>query len=209
MASRLVISLLRHGMTIGNERREYIGWTDSPLSVHGKSQLQMKNYTDLKTQIVFSSPLQRCVETAAILFPNKKIIKIEELKEMNFGAWEAKTYNELQDIPAYRKWLDDIFTQPIERGETYKQFSERIALGLHNVYRLSLEKKTDRAAVVTHGGVIRNILHTLFPEEKSFFDWEIPYGAGYEITWPREKLRGDERQCTLLAVAPTMVKQIG
>src|SRR5699024_871272 len=209
MADYLVVSLLRHGLTIANEKRAYIGWTDSPLSDEGKSKLQAKNYPQGSEQLLFSSPLQRCLATANILFPEQKTHVIEELKEMNFGAWEGKTYDELKNRPSYRQWLDDIFTEPIEAGESYSQFSNRIADGLEKVYERAIDKQVNHLAIVTHGGVIRLILHRLFPEEKAFFDWEIPYGAGYELSWKKESLREGGDECTLLAVAPTMVKQIG
>lgn len=209
MANHLVISLLRHGLTIANEKRAYIGWTDSPLSERGERSLQAKNYPQGSVQLLFSSPLQRCLATADILFPQQKAQVIEELKEMNFGAWEGKTYDELKDRPIYRQWLNDIFSEPIEAGESYSQFSNRIADGLEKVYERAIDKQVNHLAIVTHGGVIRLILHRLFPEEKTFFDWEIPYGAGYELSWEIESLRKGEDGCTLLAVEPTMVKQIG
>lgn len=209
MANHLVISLLRHGLTIANEKRAYIGWTDSPLSERGERSLQAKNYPQGSVQLLFSSPLQRCLATADILFPQQKAQVIEELKEMNFGAWEGKTYDELKDRPIYRQWLNDIFSEPIEAGESYSQFSNRIADGLEKVYERAIDKQVNHLAIVTHGGVIRLILHRLFPEEKTFFDWEIPYGAGYELSWEIESLRKGEDGCTLLAAEPTMVKQIG
>lgn len=209
MANYLAVSLLRHGLTIANEKRAYIGWTDSPLSEAGKSKLQAKDYPQRSEQLLFSSPLQRCIATASILFPNQKPQVIEELKEMNFGAWEGKSYDELKNHPIYRQWLTDIFTEPIEAGEDYLQFSQRIADGLEKVYRRATDKQVNHLVIITHGGVIRHILHSLFPEEKTFFDWEIPYGAGYKLSWDKESLREDEDECTLLAAEPIMAKQIG
>jgi|SRR5699024_7343354 len=209
MARYLVISLLRHGLTVENERKAYIGWTDSPLSLNGKRELEGKNYERLTPHLLFSSPLQRCVHTAKILFPDERLHIIDELKEMNFGKWEGKTYDELKHRPAYRNWLNDIFTQPIEAGETFVQFSERITSGLQRVEKIAKKKEMNRITIITHGGVIRHILHTLYAKEKSFFDWEIPYGGGYELTWPENELKEGDERCTLLAVVPTTVKQIG
>lgn len=209
MAHYLVVSLLRHGLTVANEKGAYVGWTESPLSTQGKSDLQAKNYPQRLDQLVFSSPLQRCLATAKILFPGQKPQVIEGLKEMNFGAWEGKTYDELKNRPIYRQWLTDIFTEPIEAGESYTQFGQRIADGLEKVYEIAIDKQVNHLVIVTHGGVIRQILHSLFPEEKTFFDWEIPYGAGYELSWDKESLREDVDGCTLLAAEPIMVKQIG
>src|SRR5699024_8344411 len=209
MANHLVISLLRHGLTIANEKRAYIGWTDSPLSERGERSLQAKNYPQGSVQLLFSSPLQRCLATADILFPQQKAQVIEELKEMNFGAWEGKTYDELKDRPIYRQWLNDIFTEPIEAGESHSQFSKSIADGLEKVYERAIDKQVNHLAIVTHGGVIRLMLHILVPEEKSSFAWETPYLAGYGLSWEKDSLIEGEDGFALLAVAPTMGKQSG
>lgn len=209
MVNNLVVSLFRHGLTLENERKAYIGWTNSPLSENGKNKLERICYANVAADIVFSSPLQRCVETASIIFPERHIITVDELKEMHFGAWEGKTYDELQDRASYRKWLTNIFTQPIEAGETFTDFTERIEAGLQKVMERVECEKVNRIAIVTHGGVIRYILHSLFPHEKSFFDWDIPFGGGYELTWHKDRLGEVEKQCSLLAVEPTTVRQIG
>lgn len=134
---------------------------------------------------------------------------LPELKEMNFGKWEGKTYEQLQHNQIYRKWLTDIFQEPIEAGETYEQFSERISQGLEKVRRKALQEGKSNLAIVTHGGVIRHILHTIYPRKKSFFDWDIPFGRGYTLGWNKEDIKGEEKQCILFMVEPTTVKQIG
>lgn len=209
MANNLVISLFRHGLTVENEKKAYIGWTDSPLSKNGKQKLQEKYNNDVIADLIFSSPLQRCTETASIIFPERNIMTVDELKEMHFGAWEGKTYDELKKRKTYCNWLTDIFTQPIEAGETYNQFSERIETGLQKVVDKTKSERVNRVAIVTHGGVIRHIMHSLFPNEKSFFDWEIPFGGGYELSWNKTSLKKDDVRCILLAVEPIMVRQIG
>lgn len=209
MDDRLVVSLLRHGLTLENERGAYIGWTDVPLSKAGKEQLIKNDSRLIDVEVVFSSPLQRCIQTANILFPNKEIIQLETLKELHFGAWEGKTYEQLKENEHYKSWLTDIFSKPIEAGETYEQFGERIGRGLQAVKDYAIKKQVNRVAIVTHGGVIRYMLHTLFPDKKSFFDWKIPFGTGYELTWMKGQLEGETEECTLLVADPIMVKQIG
>lgn len=209
MDDRLVVSLLRHGLTLENERKAYIGWLDSPLSEAGKQQLKTMDLSSLQAELIFSSPLSRCLETASILFPNAPIFSISELKEMHFGAWEGKTYEELKHNVRYRKWLTDIFHEPIEEGESFEQFGKRICTGLQKVSEQIVDQRVNRIAIVTHGGVIRYILHRLFPEDQSFFDWQIPFGGGYELTWNKEVLKERNEQCTLLAAEPIMVKRIG
>ncbi|HLS22705.1 MAG TPA: histidine phosphatase family protein [Pseudogracilibacillus sp.] len=209
MASNLVISLLRHGLTRANEKKQYIGWTDVPLSEQGKNNLLQDPLKKVDAEVIFSSPLQRCVQTASILFPKGRIELIEELKEIYFGAWEQKTYEELKEEVTYRKWLLNIKEEAIEGGESFAQFERRIARGLSRIEVQCKKQKYNSVAIVTHGGVLRSLMHGWFPEEKDFFDWSVPFGGGYELTWENFYSKGDEKACTLLSVAPTMVKQIG
>ncbi len=45
MVHTVAITLLRHGLTEANERKEYLGWSDSPLSEQGKMGMeQVKGY---------------------------------------------------------------------------------------------------------------------------------------------------------------------
>src|SRR5699024_7854279 len=141
----VVITLLRHGLTLENERSAYIGWTNSSLSEQGRTILQKvkkqweschplhgNTYlckTLLQADDIFSSDLKRWLETATILFPTYATQTSAELREMNFGAWEEKTYSELKDIPTYREWLDHPLTKRPDRGESFQQFSERIESG--------------------------------------------------------------------------------
>lgn len=82
------IDLVRHGMTRGNEERRYIRITDEPLSERGRKLAEQCMYE--MPEIVFSSPLKRCVETAEILYPDQDIYIIEELRECDFGIFEGK-----------------------------------------------------------------------------------------------------------------------
>src|SRR5699024_5631004 len=122
------ITLIRHGMTKENERSAYIGWSDSPLSEKGRDKVE--SYSELwknnSIEYVFSSDLVRCVETANILFPHQPLQKIRNLREMNFGKWEKKTYEELKNIPAYREWLDHMFVSGPDDGEDFPTFSKRV-----------------------------------------------------------------------------------
>ena len=40
MVHTVAITLLRHGLTEANERKEYLGWTDSPLSEQGRMEIE-------------------------------------------------------------------------------------------------------------------------------------------------------------------------
>ena len=94
------ISLFRHGRTDANDRGQYIGTTDFPLNDRGRSELIDKTdrYVYPKVQRVYTSPLQRCTESAEILFPDREIVVAEDFRELHFGKFEGKTADEIINI---------------------------------------------------------------------------------------------------------------
>ena len=59
------IAMIRHGKTYGNTLGRYIGVTDEPLCEEGKKELEHKTMDTV--ELLFVSPLKRCLETADIL----------------------------------------------------------------------------------------------------------------------------------------------
>lgn len=77
---------------------------------------------------VFCSDLLRCQETLAYIDSTlaKEAVYDQRLREMNFGAWEGCTYDQLKDNPQYRSWIDDPATVTPPEGESWAQFEERL-----------------------------------------------------------------------------------
>ena len=162
------IDLVRHGMTRGNEERRYIGITDEPLSERGRKLAEQCMYE--MPEIVFSSPLKRCVETAEILYPDQDIYIIEELRECDFGIFEGKNAEELSKTEAYQRWIDSNATIPFPGGESREGFRSRCLLGWKKVISVCQEQQKKSAAVVTHGGVIMNLMETVTALKSRFMN---------------------------------------
>ena len=73
------ITFIRHGKTEGNLNKSYIGITDEPLCAEGEREIIERHYP--KADIVFASPLKRCIQTAKLIYPDIQPIIIDELKE--------------------------------------------------------------------------------------------------------------------------------
>ncbi|MED3552454.1 histidine phosphatase family protein [Cytobacillus praedii] len=198
MDDTVAISLFRHGLTEANKRHAYLGWTDSPLCPIEKAKLVCPSE---QYELMFSSDLDRCLKTADILFPTCQPIQLSELREMHFGEWEGKTYADLKGDSFYQKWLDAPFTVKPPKGESFAEFSRRVESGWEKVVERIMEENTHRAAVMTHGGVIRYFLTKHAPYVKDFWEWHIPHGKGYELIWKRDGLRRG-KQCILLQEVP-------
>ena len=95
---KVKITWIRHGMTQANGEHRYLGKTDEPLSETGIHLLQekKKEYFSSPPEFLYTSPMKRCVQTAELLFERNPIL-IPEWKEMDFGQFEGKNYEELKD----------------------------------------------------------------------------------------------------------------
>lgn len=122
-----------------------------------------KNLAGYKPSLVLSSPLQRCVKLAVHTFDIEPEIN-QNLKEVNYGDWEGKTWDEI-NIEGDNLWMyANIHNQP-PNGESFGELKERVVKELNSI----LNRPEDRIAVVCHGGVIRSVLSHLLntPLEKT------------------------------------------
>ncbi|MDD6066210.1 MAG: histidine phosphatase family protein [Firmicutes bacterium] len=177
------IYLIRHGKTRGNLEGRYIGSTDEPLCPQGRSELAERKNKGIFPPVayVFSSPLKRCLETAEIFFPDRKVCPIDGLRECDFGDFENKNYQELAEDFRYQRWIDSNGTLPFPAGEKQGTFRKRCAAAFAEIVNELFREKAVSAAVVAHGGTIMSILERYAEPEKSFYNWQIKNGEGYHI----------------------------
>ena len=93
------ISLVRHGQTTWNEQGRFCGHTDIPLSTTGRKQARkLASFLQHRPiAAIYSSDLSRARETAEIIARKRPIDSIVSpaWREINFGAWEGLTYEEI------------------------------------------------------------------------------------------------------------------
>lgn len=168
------IYLIRHGKTVANEQHLYCGSTDLPLSDGGREELHSMRY-DITPERFVTSGMKRTDETLRILFGNVPFSVDSRFREVDFGAFEMKSYEMLKDDPAYQIWLtgdNEANTPP--GGESGVQMTRRVLEAFREL--------PDGTALVTHGGVIAAIMARLFPQEgKHRYQWQPRNGHGYEI----------------------------
>ncbi|WP_409295073.1 histidine phosphatase family protein [Peribacillus sp. SCS-26] len=193
------ILLIRHGVTVWNKEKRYLGHTDIPLCEAALRELKPKTGF-WSTAPVFSSGLQRCLRTAGLLWPKSPITIDERLREMDFGSWDGLTYEDLKEDSSYTRWLSDWMNIHPPSGETGVSFRARVNAFMEDLLK---DEAGHCAAIVTHGGVIRSIISDLVPE-KDFFEIPIPYGGGYELNLEK---RGGQWQCSSLLEVPIQAKE--
>ena len=101
------IHFIRNALTDENLEGRYIGHTNVALSDEGKAQLAQMREELIYPPVdaVFTSPLKRCTDTAAILYPESTPIVIEGFIEYNFGEFENKTAEQLEKYEEFPRWL--------------------------------------------------------------------------------------------------------
>lgn len=177
------IYLIRHGITQGNLDGKYIGQTNLSLCPEGKRQIESYCADEVypEVQKVYSSPLARCLETAEIIYPDNKLMIIDELSEMNFGDFEGKTRQQLQDLREYADWLKGGADSSPPNGEKYGDFMLRCIEGLDAVFTDMMNSDITNASIITHAGVITNLLCGYGLPKGRPADYMCGAGGGFEI----------------------------
>ena len=176
------IHLIRHGTTEGNEKGQYIGVTDLPITTNGIIELeQLKQaYSYPQVNIFYTSPMLRCIETLKILYPTARAIAVEELSEINFGEFEGKTAAELENNPQFKDWASGKLPAP-PSGESTAELTARVAEGFGAVVRHLMSSGEHEAVLITHAGIIANILATCGLPQQPAPMWRCDPGCGYTV----------------------------
>jgi len=174
----MTIYLIRHGKTLANEKHLYCGSTDLPLSEAGVLELKNRQYS--MTNVTFlTSGMARTEQTLAVLFGNVTHSTESDFREVDFGAFEMRSYGELKDDPAYQAWLSGNNEKNVPPGGESGEAMVRRVLGAFGRVRATGRD----TVIVTHGGVIAAVMAALFPEEgKNRYQWQPEPGCGYAVT---------------------------
>ena len=177
------LSILRHGLTEANENGTYIGKTDLPLSEAGREALQDKYaaYEYPKVQRVYSSPLERAVQSAEILFPDREIVIVDDLREMDFGVFENVSVDDLITLDSYKKWLKGGLDNPPPNGESLRNMMLRCYSALNLMILNMMNEGITHAGVVTHSGILMNMMSCFGLPKMKPMEFTCDPGEGYEI----------------------------
>lgn len=177
------IHLIRTGGTHSGEMRCYVGQRDLPLSAEGEEELYaLRGRFDYpQVEMVFTSPLQRCLRTAGLLFPELPAEELDGLTDMGLGRFEGCAYEDLRDDPAFRAWIQDSAQNPPPGGEGAADFQRRILGAVSDIFFRMMEERMRSVAVVTHGGVILSLLAGICLPKRPLHDWQVGNGTGYTL----------------------------
>ena len=151
--------LIRHGESEANAKGILAGRLSGvALSPQGKSQASILNraINKLSRPCLYSSPIQRCLETARLAVASSSYDEIlidDNLAEVDYGDWSGK---KLEDLEKLEEWSHlqksaDSFSFP--GGESFKEVNTRLERYLEGL----LQRHKENASVVafSHADIIK------------------------------------------------------
>jgi broad specificity phosphatase PhoE len=156
------ILLTRHGHVEGIQPERFRGRAELALTKKGVAEaeaLAARIARAWKPVVVYTSALQRCVVTGTIIanLCGVKAIPLEGLMDIDYGAWQMRTHDEIRaEAPeAFRLWRTAPQRVRFPDGESLQDLFARTA----DVLRLVLERHpADTVVMVGHDSVNRSIL---------------------------------------------------
>ena len=189
------VYLIRHGTTVANEQNLYYGATDIGISEKGRTELtelhEKGGYPDVSNCQVYTSGMVRTIQTLEILFPGTSYQVESGLREMNFGNFEMRSYDELKDDPEYQEWASgDYMANICPNGESGNMQSERAIKAFWDIMH-----RTDKdLLIVSHSGTVTAVMHSLFPSEGEHrWYWQCYGGNGYAVEFDGDKAVSHEK----------------
>ena len=181
--------LIRHGQTIATEKNLYCGNSDLPLSRKGRKELIKNRELYPNCQGYFSSGMIRCNETLELICGNtllpEEYTVLPFLREMNLGAFDMKSHNDLKNRPEYIRWVNDKTGDLAPPGgEPRNTFNARVNMGLLGLTERIMRADLRNAMCITHGEVISLIINNLcakFAKPKTSANLRPRPGAGFKL----------------------------
>ena len=143
--------LIRHGPT---HLKSMVGWSDVPADLSNSAQIERLRERLPQHGVLVSSDLMRARDTAdALRLPHKRLKDDANLRELNFGDWELRTFKEIDALDHDRVFA--FYNAPGEttapNGENWNGFCARVN---RVVDRLLRDYGDQSIILVVHFGVI-------------------------------------------------------
>ncbi|HYF00561.1 MAG TPA: histidine phosphatase family protein [Planctomycetota bacterium] len=177
-SARVRILLVRHGESVLGRARRYAGHRDTPLTAAGRRQIRRlrARFRRFRADVLFTSDLRRCRQTAALLAPGRDVHATPRLRELDFGAWDGLTAEgcRRRDPARFARWMRNPGSTRPPGGESLGELRRRVRAFARSAVRRHAGKTL---AFVTHAGPIRALA------SDDFWALTIKPGGMIEMTW--------------------------
>ncbi|MBQ1685598.1 MAG: histidine phosphatase family protein [Clostridia bacterium] len=173
------LTLIRHGVTEGNMKKLYYGSTDIPLLPC--SEMKLRRMAEgggyPAAAHYYTSGMLRTEQTFRALYGDKPHEVLRDMREIDFGDFEMKTYQELCNTEAYQRWITgDNEANVCPNGESGDQVTRRALRSL-----APLIAREEDCVVITHGGVIGGLMQHWFLAVNGRYMFTPEPGTGFTI----------------------------
>ncbi|MDP9341382.1 MAG: MSMEG_4193 family putative phosphomutase [Actinomycetota bacterium] len=154
-----ILLLVRHALTDATGKR-LSGWTpDVHLSERGREQAQelVERLAPVRISALYSSPLERCRETAEPLATARRleVRETEDIGEVRYGDWTGRTLAQLSRTKLWRSVQSTPSAVRFPGGETLLEVQQR---AVRQAATIAAAHPKSVVALVSHGDVIRLLL---------------------------------------------------
>lgn len=178
-ARTIDVVMLRHGRTSANLAGAYQGRRlDAPLCEEGERDAYGAGVI-ARAGTVYVSSMKRARQTAEICFPQARLVVVEGLEEMDFGAFEGRTHDEMADDPAYAHWLSVSGDEACPNGESRGEFCARVAHAFSQALVAAADAGEREFVCVAHGGTIMAAFSSFDEHPREYYDYYVGNAQGY------------------------------
>lgn len=197
--SKTHLILVRHGQIQANIDKRWHGWTDSPLTEHGRQQALLasrrlaQEHRDISA--IYASPLQRTHHTAQAIADalNKPVALADGLKEYGIGEWEGESFGDLHQKHGFFDKIRDNPNYAPVGGESLTQVTNRITQALRE---LAAQHGGEKILAVSHGGVMALALAAMLDRDP--YAWGNYYFTNTSVSEVLLDIEQDELRAELV-----------
>ena len=154
------IILVRHGENDWSKKHKLAGWLPGVHlneTGHRQAAALAQRLVALPIKAIYSSPLTRCVETAAYIADTHRlnVQHLEEIGEVHYGDWEGKKIKKLARKPLWQAVQFFPSRMRFPGGEALRDVQARAVGALEET---AARHEKEMIVVVSHADVIRLVL---------------------------------------------------
>ena len=177
-AGKCRLLLVRHGESLGNAARTFLGHTDLDLSERGYEQArrtaQLLKSVDIDK--IYASDLKRAFSTGCEIgkATGLPVEPDRKLRELFVGDWEGLAVSELETSHAenFDLWRNSFFTFTPPGGESVAHLRERIYERIAEIARENMGKTV---VLAFHAAAIRSFWSKITAQTGAEFNPDVPF----------------------------------
>jgi 2,3-bisphosphoglycerate-dependent phosphoglycerate mutase len=195
-ASARTLVLVRHGETAGNRAERFVGSSDQPLTDLGEEQARrlVPMVDGFAPDVVLTSPLLRAWRTAELASGGRALVVEPDLREVDFGAWEDRSFAEAAaSHPEAFAAFDTGEIDGFPGGDRVQDVAGRLAAAV-------AARTEPRVLAVTHATALRVLVCALLGDPVTAYRRRIPRPANG--SWTQLDLVDGTWRLTVYALLP-------